>query len=468
MASKIYLAVDIGASSGRHVLGWVEDGKIQTLEVHRFANRLIRKGGHLCWDIDALYDQVVEGLRRCAAKGKIPDSLGIDAWAVDYCLLDAQGNRIGDAISYRDGRTAGIQRRVFERVPAAQLYARTGIQQMEINTICQLAAVQEQESGLLAQASRLLMIPDYLHYRLTGVMKQEYTNASTTQLVGACSRDWDWEIVDAMGLPRRLFGPLGQPGETVGPLRGELSRELGFDCMVVLPATHDTASAVAAAPIEDRSKAIFLSSGTWSLISMERVAPDCGERSRAFNFTNEGGVDGTWRYLKNIMGLWMLQSVRHELGDRYSFEQLSALARQSRIDSAVDAQDPRLLAPESMIGVLRDMCAESGQKVPHSPGELARVIAQSLAAGYQAAVAELEETIGHAVDCLHIVGGGSRDDFLNALTARTTGKRIYAGPAEATALGNLLVQMLREGEFPDWQAARAAVGRSIEIRPVVE
>lgn len=466
MKSGTFLAVDIGASSGRHVLGWVEDGRIQTQEIHRFPNRLARRNGRLCWNLDGLYEQVVEGLRKCAALGRIPDSMGVDTWAVDFCLLDADGEMLGEAVSYRDGRTAGIQPEVFARIPARELYARTGIQQMDINTICQLAAVQKQDKGLLERASHLLMIPDYLHYRLTGEIKREYTNASTTQLVGAYSRDWDWDIIDAMGLSRRLFGPLSPPGERVGTLRPQLSRELGFDCEVVLPATHDTASAVAATPIADRENAVFISSGTWSLVGMERTAPDCSEASRERNFTNEGGVDGTWRYLKNIMGLWMLQSVRHELGDVYSFEQLSALAQQADIDAVIDAQDSRLLAPESMTAVLREMCAETGQQAPVSPGELARVIAQSLAQGYRAAVLQLEEMAGHRVDCLHIVGGGSRDDFLNFLTAQATGRQVYAGPAEATALGNLMVQMLRFGEFPNWASARAAIGRSDEIRLV--
>ena len=466
MKNKTYLAVDIGASSGRHVLGWVENGAVKTREMYRFENRLTRKGGHLCWDIDALFEQVVEGLRRCGEEGCIPESMGVDTWAVDFCLLGADGARLGDAVSYRDARTSGIERKVFERIPAQELYRRTGIQQMEINTLCQLAALQEECPDLLEKAQSLLMIPDYLHYRLTGQMRWEYTNLSTTQMLGAQSRQWDFDIIDAIHLPRRLFGPVSQPGEQIGFLRKALQKELGFDCAVVLPATHDTASAVAATPIADRERAAFLSSGTWSLIGMERLSPDCGEESRALNFTNEGGVGGTWRYLQNIMGLWMLQSVRHELDDRYSFAQLSRMAEQTDIPSVIDAQDPRLLAPESMTGVIRELCSQTGQTVPGTPGELARVILQSLAAGYHKAIEGLERLTGRTLDTLYVVGGGSRDDYLNRLTAQATGKRVYAGPSEATAMGNLLVQMLRAGEFPDLAAGRAAVARSGEVREV--
>lgn len=461
MQRGIYLAVDIGASSGRHLLGWVEDGRIQSREIYRFENRLIRKGGHRCWDIDALFGHVVEGLRRCAAAGMIPDSMGIDTWGLDFCLLDSDGSRLGEAISYRDARTTGIEPRVFERIPEAKLYERTGIQRMEINTIYQLAALQAEAPGDLQRARHLLMIPDYLNYLLTGVMKQEYTNASTTQLVNAASREWDPNLLQAMELPARLFGPLSQPGERVGCLRKGLRQELGFDCEVILPPTHDTASAVVATPIVDRERAVFLSSGTWSLIGMERTRPDCGEASRRHNFTNEGGVDGTWRYLKNIMGLWMLQSVRHELDDRYTFPQLSELAEKSCIASVVNAQDARLLAPESMSDTIRQLCAESGQAVPESPGELARVIYQSLAVGYRRAVEGLEQMVQHPLDVIHIVGGGSRDAFLNRLTAEATGKQVIAGPVEATAMGNLVIQMLRCGEFPDLNAARTAIAHEL-------
>lgn len=468
MQNGTYLAVDIGASSGRHLLGWIENSKIQLREIYRFENRLVRKGGHLCWDIDTLFDHVVEGLRRCADEGKIPDSMGIDTWALDFCLLDGEGHRLGDAVSYRDERTCGMGKWIFERMSESELYRRTGIQRMEINTIYQLAALQVKSPELLKQAKHLLMIPDYLNYRLTGVMKQEYTNASTTQLVGVHSREWDRDIIDAMELPRHLFGPLSQPGEKVGRLRPELCRELGFDCEVVLPAAHDTASAVVATPIVDRERAVFLSSGTWSLIGMERTVPDCGEVSQDLNFTNEGGIDGTWRYLKNIMGLWMLQSVRHELDDRYSFQQLSDMAEQATISSVIDAQDRRLLSPQSMTETIRTLCAETRQAVPYTPGELARVIAQSLADGYRRTVEGLEQMTGHPLDVIHIVGGGSKDDFLNRLTAKATGKKVLAGPSEATAMGNLLVQMLRRGEFESLAAARAAISRSEEIRIITE
>lgn len=458
-----YLAVDIGASSGKMELGWMEDGRLLTEEVWRFPNGAKKRGGRLCWDTDALFREIKAGLRRCAELGKIPSSMGVDTWGVDFVLLDRDGNRLGDAVAYRDGRTAGMDERLRAILPEEELYARTGIQKQIFNTIYQLLAVKEQEPELLEKAEHLLLIPDYLHYLLTGRIAAEYTNASTTQLLGAKARDWDEDLIGRLGLPRRLFSGLRQPGFCLGTLRPEIREEVGFDCRVVLPPTHDTASAVLAVPAAEKDF-LFLSSGTWSLIGMERPGPDCTEASRRANFTNEGGFGGTIRYLKNIMGLWMLQSIRAELGEAYSFARLSEEAEAvGRFPAAIDVDDPSFLAPQSMIGAVRAYCERTGQPVPQTPGELASCVYHGLAARYRDAVRELESLTGTVCPRLYIVGGGSRDAYLNRLTAAATGKEVSTGPSEGTAVGNLLSQLIADGVFADAAEARAAVRRSFPV-----
>ena len=458
---KTYLAVDIGASSGRHILGWLADGKMQLAEVYRFKNGAEHRNGHLCWDADGLKNHVLEGLRACAEhvepEQETPASVAIDTWGVDFVLLDEAMNRIGDAVAYRDGRTAGMDAEVAKLIPPEELYARTGIQKQPFNTIYQLAALKKEHPEQLEQAARLLMVPDYFHYLLSGAMKNEYTNATTSQLVNIASRDWDWELLDLIGVPRRLFEPVSAPGTPAGRLRPELRAQVGFDCEVVLPATHDTASAVMSVPCPD-GDAIYLSSGTWSLIGIERTTPDCSEKSRGKNFTNEGGYDYRYRYLKNIMGLWMIQSVKRELGGKYTFDDLCDMAiAADRFTTRVDVNAPEFLAPDSMIGAVREVCRKSGQPVPNDPGELMNCIYHSLAKSYGEAVREIETLTGRAYEDLHIVGGGTKDDYLNRLTRQYTGKRVHTGPTEATVVGNLLAQMLRDGVFPSLSEARRAV-----------
>ena len=454
---EVCLAVDIGASGGRHIAGEIVDGRLRLTEVYRFPNGMRPVDGHLCWDADALFRQVLEGMRRCAAMGMRPASVGIDTWAVDYALLDGAGRRIGEVIGYRDGRTAGADARVYERVPEAELYARTGIQKQVFNTVYQLAV-----DDRLDAAQHMLLMPDYLAWRLTGRMATEYTNATTTQLVSPATFDWDWELIDRLGYPRRLFGKIVPPGTPLGGLLPEIREALGFDCPVITGATHDTACAVAAVPAQ--GEALYISSGTWSLMGTERAAADCSEASRRCNLTNEGGYDRRFRYLKNIMGLWMIQSVRHELNDAHSFAELCDLAERAEIESLVDCNDDRFLAPERMIGAVQAACAEGGQAVPRTPGELARVIYRSLAACYRDALAEIEARTGRHYDTIHIVGGGANADYLNRLTAQFTGRRVLAGPEEATATGNLLVQMIARGEVADLRAARELVARSFALR----
>lgn len=460
-----YLAVDIGASSGRHILAHTENGRIVLEEVHRFKNGLTEKNGHLCWNMDMLYTGIVEGMKKCAALGKIPQSMGIDTWGVDFVLLDEQGRILGDTVAYRDNRTDGMDTAVYACVPEAELYAHTGIQKAIYNTVYQLMSIKQTQPELLEQAHQLLMIPAYLSYRLTGVGLNEYTLATTTNLVNAATKTWDGELLCKLGFPQRLFGRLGMPGDTVGNLTAALAAEVGYTCRVVLPAMHDTASAVAAVP-DNGDDFLYISSGTWSLLGVERMAPDCSEASRRLNFTNEGGVDYRFRYLKNIMGLWMLQSVKRELNDEYGFGALSDMARAAEITSTVDVDDMRFLAPPSMIDTVKAVCAESGQQVPQTVGEVCKVIYLSLSQCYGKAVRQMEEVTGRTYPRLHIVGGGCQDGYLNELTAAATGKAVYAGPIEATALGNLLVQMLAAGEFPSLAAGREAIGRSFDIHAV--
>ncbi len=457
-----YLAVDIGASSGRHILGRMVNGRMELEEVYRFSNGMQWVDGHLCWDLNRLFSEVLEGLRRCDALGKRPVSMGIDTWAVDGVLLDENGEVLGHTYGYRDHRTEGMEQQVSNILPLSELYRRTGIQKQPFNTVYQLMATKCQESELFERAASFLLIPDYLDYCLTGVKKTEYTNATTTQLVSLQTGDWDWELLDKLGYPRRLFGTITMPGTSVGCLKREVEEAVGFSLEVVQTATHDTASAVLAVPALT-DDFLYISSGTWSLMGTERKQPLATPESENANFTNEGGYEKRFRFLKNIMGLWMIQSVRHELDDRYSFAELCAMAKDCAIPSRVDVNDARFLAPERMIDAIRGVCRESGQPIPETPGELAHVIYHSLAESYAQTVREIEQLTQKRYEAIHIVGGGSNAAYLNELTAKAAQKTVYSGPAEATAIGNLLVQLLKDQKLTDVMAARRFVFDSFAI-----
>ena len=467
---KYHLAVDIGASSGRHILGHVEQGRIVLEEVYRFENGPKKRGGRLCWDFDALAREVVNGLKACAKLGKVPATLGVDTWGVDFALVDREGRVLGDTVAYRDSRTQGMDALVEELIPAQELYRRTGIQKQSFNTIYQLMAVKRQSPELLEQAHRLLLVPDYLHYTLTGVMSNEYTEASTSGLVSAAAKDWDRELLGLLGFPQKLFGTLSLPGTALGGLRPALREELGFDCQVILPASHDTGSAFLAVPAGE-GDSVTLSSGTWSLLGVELETPVTTPESRAANFTNEGGYQYRYRYLKNIMGLWMIQNLRREMaenGQLPGFGELSRLAREAAdFPGRVDVDDPSFLAPESMSAAVRAYCERVGQPVPQSPGELLSCVYHSLAQCYAQSVRQLEALTGRSFQAVHIVGGGSQDAYLNQLTASATGLPVYAGPTEGTALGNLLVQMIAQGEFAGLQEARDAIRASFAVKEVL-
>ena len=465
-----HLAVDIGASSGRHILGWLEGGLLRTREVYRFENKTERKRGRLCWDLEALGREVIRGLARCRELGQVPETVGVDTWAVDFALLDGKGQILGDTVAYRDSRTQGMDLLAEKLVSPQELYRRTGIQKQIFNTLYQLLAVKAQEPELLDQAESLLLVPDYLHFLLTGKRSQEYTNATTTGLVSGEGKDWDRELIKKLGLPDRLFGPLSLPGTELGGLRPALREELGFDCRVVLPATHDTGSAFLAVP-ESTGHWATLSSGTWSLLGLELPHPILTEESRERNFTNEGGYQYRFRYLKNIMGLWMIQNLRRELGregELPGFGELSRWAREAGdFPSRVEVDHQSFLAPASMSQAVGDFCRRTGQPVPETPGELLSCVYHSLAGSYARTVGELEALTGRRLSGIHIVGGGSQDQYLNQLTANACGLPVTAGPTEGTALGNLLVQMIAAGEFSGLEEARKAIGRSFQIKEVL-
>ena len=478
---RYYLAIDIGASSGRHILGHVEDGKLILEEMYRFDNLQLSKNGHDCWDMDNLWNGILGGLKACKAAGKIPATVGIDTWAVDYVLLDEHDQVIGDAVAYRDSRTEGMVDVVNAIIPAQELYARTGIQYQPFNTIYQLTALKRESPEQLEKAKWMLMIPEYFNFKLTGIKKNEYTNASSTNLVNADAKTWDTEVIFRLGLPVEIFHELAVPGTVLGELLPQVQEQVGFNTTVILPATHDTGSAFLAVPARD-DDAVYLSSGTWSLLGVENQHAITSEDSRRQNFTNEGGAWYRYRYLKNIMGLWMIQSIRRELNGvayvqgkqnrtasdkQWSFPDLIAEAEKCEdFPSIVDVNRECFLSPESMIQAVKDECARTGQPVPETVGHLMQCVYTSLSACYRDAIASLEQLTGKHYTSINIVGGGCQDNYLNRRTAQATGLPVYAGPVEGTAIGNLLVQMIAGGDLKNLQAARDAIRASFKIKEV--
>ncbi len=460
--SRYYLAVDIGASSGRHMLGYLEDGKMRLEEIYRFENGMVNKDGKLLWDTQRLFTEILNGMKACRETGRIPESMSVDTWAVDYVLLDGQDQVIGDTFGYRDSRTNECDEAVYRLIGESELYARTGIQKQMFNTVYQLMADKLQRPQVLDKAKTFLMLPDYFQFLLTGKKVSEYTNGTSTQLVSPVTKQWDRELIRLLGYPEEMFLPLQIPGSEVGNLRADIAKQVGYDCKVVLCGSHDTASAVMAVP-KPAGDGLYISSGTWSLMGVELAEADCMEESRQANFTNEGGYGYRFRYLKNIMGLWMIQSVRHELHDRYSFAELCRMADEQELTSLVDANDNCFLSPESMIREIQGYCSRTGQKEPETPGEIAGVIYRSLAQCYGKTVREIEKNTGRSYESIHVIGGGANAAYLNRLTAQATGKTVYAGPGEATAIGNIMAQMIGAGELKGLAEARKCVAESFEI-----
>ncbi len=462
--TNYYLAVDIGASSGRHILGHIEDGKMQLEEVYRFENGMKDIDGTKCWDADQLFAEIKAGMKQCKEIGKIPVSVGVDTWGVDFVLLDKDGNRLGQAVGYRDSRTQGMDEEVSKVISETDLYARTGIQKQMYNTIYQLMAVKKKTPEYLEQADTLLFMPDYFHYLLSGKKAVEYTIATTGQLVSPVTKDWDYELFDMLGYPKNIFPEIKMAGSVLGSLRKEVEEEVGFTCQVVVPASHDTGSAVMAVPSMGK-ETVYISSGTWSLMGVESLEAICNEASHEANLTNEGGYNYRYRFLKNIMGLWMIQSVRRDYDKQYSFAELCAMATEKKdFPSRVDVDNQSFFAPDNMIEAIKQYCKETNQAVPETPGEVATVVYQSLAECYGRTVQQIEAITGKSYEAINIVGGGANADYLSQLTATATKKTVYAGPTEATAIGNLVAQMIYGGEYASLEEARKNIFESFAVK----
>ncbi len=464
MSGKCYVAVDLGASSGRVVVGHVDDGNVSLKVVHRFTVTSRVLSGHQRWTISELFEEVRTGLTKAAgAEGELI-SLGVDTWGVDYGLIDADGCLLEDPVCYRDRRTEGVVERVLETVPAIELFHLTGVQVLALNTVYQLVA-QRDAGEWPANASRLLMMPDLVHHDLCGSLTGEATMASTTQLAGATTRRWECELFDRLDLPIAVMPDLVQPGVQLGRVHSDVRGALALpDMAVVAPATHDTASAVVGAPIGEGWA--YLSSGTWSLLGIETEVPLLTDTAREVGLTNEGGVEGKNRLLKNIAGMWILESCRKiwaTQGEAIDFTDLSraiALVRARR--AFVLPDDPRFFNPPDMPRAIEAFLQESGQPVPGDYGGYARVVLESLALRYASVVEAIEHATGRAIVGIRIIGGGSQNRFLNQATADATGREVRAGPIEATALGNVIVQAISDGCFGNVGEAREAVARHME------
>ncbi len=452
-----YLAIDIGASSGRHILGYIDNGRLKLEEIHRFENYITNQNGTLVWDIEHLVSEVKKGIAKCKEIGKIPCTVAIDTWGVDYVLLDESKQEILPAVSYRDSRTNRVINKVESIISAEELYLKTGIQKQNFNTIYQLYA--DKLSGRLEDAKHFLMIPAYLSYKLTGIIKNEYTNATTTGMVNADTKQWDYEIIDKLSLPKHLFGTLDTPCTVIGNFTKEMQDYAGFDSTVIFAPSHDTASAVCACPIDDNS--VYISSGTWSLIGVESLNPIVNEKSMAANFANEGGIDYRFRFLKNYMGMWLFQNVKKNLNNEFSYDDMMRLAMQSKRFEMIDTNAPDFLAPENMINAIRSYL--KNESIPIEV--VINSVYHSLAQSYKNAIDEIEKLAGKTIDNVFIVGGGSKDTYLNKLTAQYTGKKVVTGLSEATATGNLLSQIMYDKKISLAQA-RDIVKISFDIKEI--
>ena len=450
-----YLAVDIGASSGRHILGYIRDGKIELEEIYRFENSIKIENETLVWDTEKLFEELLNGLKVCTALGKIPGTVAIDTWGVDYVLLDENKKEILPCVSYRDGRTADIPYSEDFPFTPEELYKHTGIQTQPFNTIYQLWC--DKQSGKLEKARYFLMMPEYLSFKLTGKIANEYTNATTTGLVNAETKQWDKELLSSLGIDEGLFCDISEPGTQLGSFSEDIHAELGFNATVILAPSHDTASAVAACPIDDES--VYISSGTWSLIGTENSYPVLSEEAQKANFTNEGGIEYRFRFLKNIMGMWLFQNIRKNLNKKYTYDEMMQMAKDSNFTRTFDPNSPALVAPENMIEAIR---AELGcENLPVE--DVLKSTYLSLAESYNKAVKEIEAISKKTIRNIMIVGGGSKDEYLNKLTAEITGKTVITGLSEATALGNIASQIMFDKKI-NLAEARQLIRNSFDIK----
>ena len=473
MARSVALAIDLGASGGRVVSGAFDGHLLELEEIHRFENAPVAMGGQLVWDLVRLWQEVVQGLRAAAARhGSQVSTVGVDTWGVDFSFLGTDDVLLANPVCYRDARTHGMLAAAERIVPRAEIFAATGLQFMEINSLYQLLSMQQQRSSVLAAADRMLMIPDIMHWLLSGVRSNERTNASTSQCFDPQRGTWAFDLLDRFALPRQLFGPIVEPGTVLGPLRPELALETGLSGVrVVVPGTHDTASAVAAVPApeppSDRPDWCYVSLGTWALVGAELsrplVTPACLER----NFTNEAGIGGTTRLLKNICGLWLVQQCRaswQRSGKEWTWEQLTALAAEAPpLVTLVDPNHPSLVAPHDMPEAIRTLARETGEPVPETTAAVVRTALESVAAAVRRTVEELDSLLGRRLGRIHVVGGGVKNGMLCQWIADACQRPVIAGPVEATAIGNLLVQQLASGGTVDLRSVREVVRNSFEI-----
>ncbi len=447
-----YLAVDFGAGSGRVIAGSIRQSTLILEEVHRFPNRHIRLGKHLYWDFLSLFEEMKNGIRQAVLKGYSIKSIGIDTWGVDFGLIDKNGNLLGNPVCYRDERTEGLPEELFDAASLPVHYAEAGIQVMPINTLYQLYSMKKSDDTRLEVADKLLFMPDLFSYYLTGVANNEYSIASTSELLDARTRSWNRALIDRLSLPQHIFGEIVMPGTIRGKVKREIREELGLseEAEVIAVGSHDTASAVFAVPSTENRQNAFLSSGTWSLLGIETERPILSEEARKAGFTNEGGVGGKIRFLQNITGLWMLQKLIaqwSERGEQTDYDFLITAAEETSIASVIDVDDKAFQNPADMEIAIADYCQTRHLQIPVSQGEYVRCILQSLARRYKLAVEQLSRLISKPIEELHIVGGGCKNRLLNRLTAEALGIPVYAGPVEATAIGNILVQALTKGDI---------------------
>ncbi len=469
MGNTKVLAFDFGASSGRATLFTYDGNTVTASEIHRFSNDPVMVGGHFYWDVLRLFFEIKQGISKAVHSGHGDFSaIGIDTWGVDFGLFDKAGNLLGNPYHYRDSRTDGMIALADETIGKSYIFERTGIQFNFFNTLFQLMAMVKEENPLLAAADRLLFMPDIFHYFLTGVMKNEYTEASTSQLLHAADQTWDRELMAKAGIPDRLFGEIIKPGQTVGTLTDALCEELGCPKVpVIAVGSHDTASAVASVPAAEGYQYAYISSGTWALMGMELDAPRITDQSFAYNFTNEGGVCGTIRFLKNIMGLWIIQESRRQWkreGKDLSFDDLEQRAMAApALVSFIDPDAADFAGPGDMPARIRAFCRRTGQIVPQDEGEIIRCAAQSIALKCAMTVRALEDMQETPIEIIHMVGGGIKDQMVCQFIANATGKRVFAGPVEATSIGNAMVQLMALGKIADLEEARRVVRASFPL-----
>ena len=468
-AAPAFLAFDLGAESGRAVLGWLRNDRIELQEIHRFPNGPVKLGDSLYWNVLRLWEEMKHALALASKQaGDSLISLGVDTWGVDFGLLDINDNLIGNPFHYRDHRTDGILDTISNSISRSEIYQQTGIQIMAINSLYQLVSMAQAKSPQLAAASTFLNMPDLFNFWFSGVKASEYTVATTTQCYNPTAGNWAWELLNKFQIPTNIFRDIVAPGTILGRIRPNIADEIGSRNLdVIAVASHDTQAAIAAIPT-GTEEYIYLSSGTWSLMGIEVEQPIISDASQAFDLTNEGGYGGKFCLLKNILGLWLLQECRREWarnGREHSYDELTRLAASAApLKSFVDPTDPVFLAPGDMVIRLQTYCRTTGQPVPEGFAEIVRCILESLALEYRHVVEQISRLSGLSLPVIHIIGGGSRNQLLNQFTANATRRKVVAGPVEATALGNILVQSIAAGQVASLAEGRSLVGRSVETR----